>query len=197
MYLIPYDYFIILFILFLIALIRKDWKLLILLIIIKLFLLYFYRFPVLKLDNLSPLDILSPAYGHVNNIQYSKNKIIISIVLTIFDIHAQYIPYDGKIIKQKYVEGKHNMLGFNMDNNEKNSIMIGTDRGQIEVIQYAGMFVSKVSSFVRRGDKVERGQLYGFISFGSRVDIILPRDKTKIYVKVGQKVGGNVIGKFI
>ncbi len=185
---------IILFILFLVFLIKKEIKILILIFIIILFLLYFYRLPninLLRLKHLNSKFILSPAYGMIQNIQEINNHIIITIVLTIFDIHAQYIPYDGQIIEQKYIPGKFNMLGFKMNNNEQNRIIIQTRNGPIEIIQYAGYFTRRISSNIRIRDKVNRGEIYGFISFGSRVDIRLPKERVKLNVKVGQKVKGS------
>ncbi len=216
----PYRLSIILFIIFLIAILKKSLVLLITGIIFKIFLLYFYRLPRIKNINIDKKSITSPAYGTIDNIIYTNDKVIISIILNLFDIHSQYIPYDGKIISQEYIPGKFTFMLFSekkydqkrvkglwgsvirspLDSkeNERNKIILKTKMGLIEIIQYAGYFTRRISSFVKDGDIKKRGDLYGFISFGSRVDIIMPKNRVELNVKLGQKLEGpmTIIGKW-
>ncbi len=194
----PYKLSMILFIIFLISIIRQNWLLFIIVMLAKLFLLYFYRLPTIKLHNINKDSelITAPSYGVIDNITYTDDNIRIKMILNIFDVHAQYIPYGGEILLQEYIPGRFELVDLDSKSNEQNRILLKTKNGLIEVIQYAGYFTRRITSFVKKGDIKKKGDLYGFISFGSRVDMIVPRNSVKIDIKIGQKMKGpmSVIG---
>ncbi|MEQ8216498.1 MAG: phosphatidylserine decarboxylase, partial [Smithellaceae bacterium] len=99
-------------------------------------------------------------------------------------------PYGGKIEAINYYEGK--FLSANLDkassDNERNAIQIRTDNGSlIWVVQIAGLIARRIVCWVKVGDAVKKGERFGLIRFGSRVEVYLPED-SRITVKVGEKV---------
>lgn len=173
------------------------------------FLAYFYRIPDRRcganhtdIENKANKDnITSPADGTIMNIyQREDGKKVITIFLSIFDVHVQYIPYSGQIVDRKYKKGSfHPAFMFKKsERNEKSMIKINTDRGVIEVDQIAGLVASRIVTDPQIGDQVRRGDIYGMIKLSSRVDLTLP-ENVEILVKEGDKVTGceTVMAKFI
>jgi phosphatidylserine decarboxylase len=173
--------------------------------ILTIFVISFFRDP----DRRILVDegvIVSPADGKVVKIQdvksdaiYGGDAVCISIFLSIFNVHVNRAPYEGVIKKVVYNHGKF-LAAFNDKAsllNEQNSVLIEAKNGKkILVKQIAGLIARRIVCWVKKGDKVERGLRYGLIKFGSRVDIFLPPD-TELNVKVGDKIKGgiNIIGR--
>ena len=113
----------------------------------------------------------------------------ISIFLSVFDVHVNYIPFDGIIEGVIYKKGKfHNaMMDKSSLENEHASILIATEREKIVVRQIAGLIARRVVCNVKKGDKVRKGSRYGIIRFGSRIDIFLPMSY-QIKVALGDTV---------
>ena len=172
--------------------------------VIMLFCLNFFRDPkriIPKQNNL----ILSPADGKIIKIDEvedpnSGEKLkMVSIFLSVFNVHANRMPIDGKFIHVKYVKGKflaafdHNASDFN----ERTEIKIDTKFGIIKVKQIAGLVARRILCYANVGEKMEAGDRLGFIRFGSRTDIILPAS-INLKIKLDQKVlgGETVIGKY-
>lgn len=176
--------------------------------------LYFFRNP----DRFCP-EILNnnynniavcPADGIVVAIKdLDQNNIIhdekfakkISIFLSPLDVHVQWAPISGKIVKKKYSEGKF-MFAFvekSSDLNERNDILIQDvlDRKMV-VRQIAGTIARVIVCWAGEGDHIEAGSKYGMIKFGSRIDVFVPKD-FEFNVSVGQRVyGGNtILGRWI
>ncbi len=162
---------------------------------------YFYRSPkgcMCYSDNL----IISPAYGRVMNIfNINDDYVHIAIFLSPLDVHTQYFPMTGQI-KDVYKDdvGKFE-LAYNENKsryNEKVITSINTKYGLIYVYQIAGFFVRRIEPYCKEGDNIHSGQKMGRIHFGSRVDLILPR-QSELYIKKGDYVEGGkmVIGKLI
>jgi len=131
-----------------------------------LFLLYFHRVP----NKIIPINgsILSPAYGTIREL--SNNHI--SIFLNVNDVHLQYCPCDGKIISQKYIVGNYCFAQNQCsDKNSTLETIIDTEFGKIKIKQISGIIARKIISFKKVGDSIKRGELFGFIRFGSRVDL--------------------------
>ncbi len=125
---------------------------------------------------------------------------IISIFLSLWDVHINRIPVSGRIIWKKHVPGRF-VLAFRKEAehiNENTIIGIQSPSGVVYVKQSTGFFARRIICRVRKGEIVTRGTRFGMILFGSRVTLYLP-EKTAIQVKVGQRVRGGetVIGKFI
>jgi phosphatidylserine decarboxylase len=108
------------------------------------------------------------------------------------DVHVNRIPYDGRIMGVYYHTGKF-LSAFkdkaSLDNEQQALLLETTGGKQLLFIQIAGFVARRIVTWVREGDRVERGNRYGLIRFGSRMDVYLPRE-TKVTVKVGDRVAG-------
>jgi len=172
--------------------------------ILLIFCLNFFRDPkriVPKQDNL----ILSPADGKIIKISdfadpKSGEKLkLISIFLSVFNVHANRMPIDGKFIDINHVKGEF-LAAFDhkaSDKNERMEISIETKIGIIKVKQIAGLVARRILCHAKVGEKMQAGGRLGFIRFGSRTDIILPAS-INLEIKLDQKVfgGETVIGKY-
>lgn len=168
-----------------------------------LFMLQFFRDPVRRI----PVDanaIVSPADGKIVSVQQASDPVSgelatkIAIFLNVFSVHATRIPIAGEVSRREYRHGKffNAALEKASEDNESNSIVIQTeDSEHVTLIQVAGLVARRILCYVTEGDRVDRGQRYGFIRFGSRVEVFLPRDYS-ITVSVGDKVrgGSDIIG---
>ena len=172
--------------------------------ILLIFCLNFFRDPkriVSKQDNL----ILSPADGKIIKISdfedpKSGEKLkLISIFLSVFNVHANRMPIDGKFIDVNYVRGEF-LAAFDhkaSDKNERMEISIETKIGIIKVKQIAGLVARRILCHAKVGEKMQAGGRLGFIRFGSRTDIILPAS-INLGIKLNQKVfgGETIIGEY-
>ena len=172
--------------------------------ILLIFCLNFFRDPkriVPKQDNL----ILSPADGKIINIsdfedpKNGEKLKLISIFLSVFNVHANRMPIDGIFINVNYVRGEF-LAAFNhkaSDKNERIEISIETKFGIIKVKQIAGLVARRILCYAKVGEKMLAGGRLGFIRFGSRTDIILPAS-INLEIKLDQKVfgGETVIGEY-
>ena len=123
----------------------------------------------------------------------------ISIFMTIFNVHVNRIPYSGKVKTTRYQPGKFVAAnhGSASEKNEQNAIWIETKENQtLVVIQIAGLIARRIISQVQPGDVVTRGQRFGLICFGSRLDVYLPAS-TQVIVSKGDavKAGSSVLGE--
>lgn len=121
-----------------------------------------------------------------------RNVIQLSVFMTVFNVHANWIPVAGDVTYVKHHSGR--FLAANLpkssSDNERSSIVIKTKNGEeILVRQIAGAIARRIVTYVEAGDKVNLDDFIGFIKFGSRVDIFLPLD-TEILVKLGDKTWG-------
>jgi len=167
------------------------------------FSLYFFRDPQRLTTNNN--GFLSPADGKIIKIIDVKDDDIgiakqISIFLSIFDVHSQRIPYSSRVINKNYNVGKFH-LAFNDKaslDNEQTLVFFETENGgKYKIKQIAGYIARRIINYLEPGNYVNRGDRFGFIRFGSRVDIIVPVDFTLV-VKEGDKVkaGTTIIGDF-
>ncbi len=163
--------------------------------LIALFVLQFFRDPAREI----PVDegvVLSPADGRVIKVERSqdpygeRDAILVSVFMNVFNVHSNRSPVDGRIEKIQYFPGKF----FNADldkaslENERNAIVLKThDNQTVTFVQVAGLIARRILCYVKPGDELRRGQRYGFIRFGSRVDVYLPLD-AHVRVSIGDKV---------
>lgn len=167
-----------------------------LLFLLTFFVIWFFRNP----DRVTPdngKQVISPADGKVIRIDdVDCSGVIqgrfrkISIFMNVFNVHVNRIPYSGQVKKIHYHKGK--FLSANLDKaseqNEKNSIVITTDDGRdIMAVQIAGLIARRIVCWIKEGMSVTRGERFGLIRFGSRVEVFLPLD-SQVLVKVGDKV---------
>jgi phosphatidylserine decarboxylase len=168
------------------------------------FICYFFRDP----DRVVPKStgtVVSPADGKVIWVGsvdtgpcFQEAGIKVSIFMSIFNVHVNRIPYEGQVKRVRYHPGK--FFSANLDkasmHNEHNAVFIETEEGKhICVVQIAGLIARRIISRLQEGDIVIRGQRYGLICFGSRLDVYLPSN-TKLNVSVGDRVkaGTSVLG---
>jgi phosphatidylserine decarboxylase len=170
---------------------------------LTLFVLFFFRDP----DRVVPEGtgiVASPADGKVvvvNDIyepDYLKQDVKqISIFLSVFNVHVNRSPVTGIVELVKYNPGKFHIasVGKASCENEQIGMVIANRKQKILVKQIAGFVARRIVCYARPGDIIKRGERYGLIRFGSRVDLFLPKD-AKLMVKVGDRVKGaqDVIG---
>ncbi len=139
---------------------------------------------------------LSPADGRVIKVEdLADNPFTnaparkVSIFMNIFNVHVNRVPVDGLIVAQNYFPGKFLNASFDKASldNERNALVLETAEGRVAVVQIAGLVARRIVSWVGEGERLERGQRFGLIRFGSRLDLYLPPD-SKIMVTIGQKV---------
>jgi phosphatidylserine decarboxylase len=182
-----------------------GWKILALLgILLTLFIAYFFRNPKRNIPALQNA-ILSPADGKVIYVgecqekRYLQEKALkISIFMSIFDVHINRSPVSGKVLKTVYNPGEFFVAHLEKSSllNEQNAIILLTeDRFKILVVQIAGLVARRIVCYPKIGDFLKRGEIFGLIRFGSRVDLYLPLG-VRINVQVGRKVKGgeSIIG---
>ena len=145
--------------------------------------------------------IVSPADGKIISIRSIDNDEYqsISIFLNVFDVHVNRMPIRGEFLDVHYTKGKF-LLAFDhnaCDENERNTITFNTVIGPIKLVQIAGLIARRIICYADKGKTMEIGHRLGFMRFGSRIDLILPK-KVQLKVKMGQKVMGNttIIGTF-
>ncbi len=155
-----------------------------------LFLAYFFRSAPPPPPS-GPQDILSPAEGTVLRIlPLANNRVLVSIFLSPLNVHVQYAPITGIIRRIQYKPGEfHPAYMFEKSSyNERVETDLETAAGPIKIIQLAGMVARRIVSFYKEGDRIERGEPFGLIKFGSRVDLIVPAGSGELTVREGDEV---------
>jgi len=167
-------------------------------LVLTAFIAYFFRSPERKIPT-RPNAILAPADGKIIHIgevdeeRFLKQRVMkVSIFMSLFDVHVNRAPVSGKVIQRSYRPGK--FLTANHDKasvlNEQNAIIVEMEnRFQILVVQIAGLVARRIVCYPKAGDSLQKGEIFGLIRFGSRVDLYLPL-AVRYYVKVGQSVKG-------
>ena len=163
--------------------------------IIALFVLQFFRDPPREI----PQDadaVLSPADGRIVAVErtqdpYAQREAIkVSVFMNVFNVHSNRSPVDGTVQRIQYFPGKFvnaDLAKASLEN-ERNALCIKTADGQdVTSVQVAGLIARRILCYVKEGDTLTRGQRYGFIRFGSRVDVYLPLSAT-VKVAIGDKV---------
>ena len=163
--------------------------------IISLFILQFFRDPIRPIPQDKNL-IVSAADGRVISIEkttdkYKKRKAIkISVFMNVFNVHSNKAPISGEIINKWYFPGKFFNASLSKASleNERCALLIETkDKQLITCVQIAGLIARRILCYKEIGNNLSKGERYGFIRFGSRVDLYLP-ENSKIKVTLGQKV---------
>ncbi|MDR1086400.1 MAG: phosphatidylserine decarboxylase family protein [Deltaproteobacteria bacterium] len=124
----------------------------------------------------------------------------ISIFMNVFNVHVNRVPVNARLDTQKYHAGTFSVASHDKasDKNERNSlVLIDEKERQITVVQIAGLLARRIESWVKPGEYLTRGQRFGMIRFGSRVDIYVPPE-ADIMVNIGQtvKAGWSPIFRF-
>jgi phosphatidylserine decarboxylase len=163
---------------------------------LTLFVTWFFRNPD-RTPPKNPLQIVSPADGKVIRIEEvagdehsERPQLKISIFMNVFNVHVNRIPFPGEVRAIRYKPGK--FLSADLDKasalNERNTIVIRTDGGrEIRLVQIAGLIARRIVCWLSEGMKVTKGERFGLIRFGSRVELFLPLGSI-LLVKKGDKV---------
>jgi len=159
----------------------------------------FFRIPHRK-HSLNDNKIIAPADGRVVVIvqvqeteYFNDKRIQVSIFMSPANVHVNRSPISGVVKYQKYHPGTYLVAWHpkSSEKNERNTVVIENDGIEILIRQIAGKLARKIRYYVAEGDEVNQTHEFGFIKFGSRVDMFLPIG-TKIDVDLKQKVRGGV-----
>ncbi len=168
------------------------------------FICWFFRDP----DRLTPRGegiVVSPADGRIVAVVQTDGSPFfdgtctkISIFMSVFNVHVNRIPYNGTVTEVMYHPGKffNASLDKSSKENEHNAVFIETPDGKkICTVQVAGLIARRIICNIQKGDNVIRGQRFGMICFGSRLDVYLPPN-SRVEVSVGDnvKAGTTVLG---
>lgn len=167
-------------------------------LLIFLFFLQFFRNPKVKTE-LDLKNVIAPADGKVVVIEeaveteyFNEPRRQVSIFMSPLNVHVNRNPISGIVKKVVYHEGKYLVAWHpkSSTENERTTIVLqGLDGTEVLMRQIAGAVARRIRWYVKEGDKALQGQEFGFIKFGSRVDIFLPLD-AEIKVKIGDKTKG-------
>lgn len=163
--------------------------------LIALFVLQFFRDPPRTVPD-NPNAVVSPADGRVVVVEKAQDPyagrqaLKISVFMNVFNVHSNRAPVDGKIEDIQYFPGK--FINADLDKasteNERNALTITAFNGQtVTCVQVAGLIARRILCYVEAKETLKKGQRYGFIRFGSRVDVYLPLTATP-KIAVGDKV---------
>lgn len=172
--------------------------------LLTLFVLYFFRNPE-RTPSADSKDVVAPADGtvivceRVSETPLGVESLKISIFMSVFNVHVNRVPLDGKVLDVSYNRGKFFDArdGRASCENERNGIVLETPGGiKIAFVQIAGLIARRIICYPNIGDILKRGERYGLIRFGSRVDVYLPLDVVPL-VKIGDKTvaGETVLGR--
>jgi len=162
-----------------------------------LFVLQFFRDPARTAPGdartvVAPADGRVIAVGSARDPYLERDALKVSIFMNVFNVHSNRSPVDGEVKRAWYHAGS--FLNAALDKasieNERNALWLKTTTGEdITCVQVAGLIARRIHCYVKEGDSVVRGQRYGFIRFGSRVDVYLPLDAS-LKSALGDKVYG-------
>lgn len=174
--------------------------------VLTLFVLYFFRNPERQAPS-DPAALVAPADGTVivaevvSETPLGVPALKISIFMSVFSVHVNRVPFDGKVINSSHHAGKF----FDARNgrasceNERNGIVLEIAGGvRIAFVQIAGLIARRIISYPLIGDLLVRSERYGLIRFGSRVDVYLPKEIEPL-VKLGDKTvaGETVLARIV
>ncbi len=175
------------------------WLVFIITLAFFLFIVSFFRMPVRPLT-ISDDAIVSPADGKVVVIEevqpdefYKERRIQISVFMSPANVHVNRLPIAGNIIYNKYHPGKFLVAWHpkSSTDNERWSVVVENSKGNILCKQIAGALARRICNYTTVGQSFNQCDEYGFIKFGSRVDLLLPVGTT-IHTKIGDVVKGGV-----
>ena len=159
----------------------------------------FFRMPIRNMVH-GEDRIIAPADGKVVVIEeayepeyFKEKRLQVSIFMSPINVHVNRNPVSGVVKYMKYHKGKYLVAWHpkSSTENERTTIVLGNDNGDILMRQIAGALARRICFYVKEGDVVKQNEEFGFIKFGSRVDLFLPLG-TRVDVKIGDVVKGGV-----
>jgi phosphatidylserine decarboxylase len=173
-------------------------------LIVGMFVLYFFRDPDRNIPNgrefvVSPADGKIIKIDHIDEPDFIGNRTLrISIFMSPFNVHVNRAPLDGIVRKIEHKKGGFKAAYTDLAalENEHVSMLLDTEFGPVLVRQIAGLVARRIVCRMREGDSLKKGQRYGIIKLGSRVDLFLPADaEPLVNVKDRVKAGSTVVAK--
>jgi phosphatidylserine decarboxylase len=172
--------------------------------LLTFFIAFFFRNPKREIPD-TKNAILSPADGTIVNVvtcmeeRFLKAEALkVSIFMSVLDVHLNRAPAAGRVIEKSYNPGRFLVASKEKASllNEQNALILETeDRFKLLLVQIAGLVARRIVCYAKAGDRLRKGQIFGLIRFGSRVDLYLPTT-VKPVVWIGQHVKGgeSIIG---
>ena len=160
-----------------------------------LFVLQFFRDPPRDVPD-DPRAVVSPADGRIVEVSrvqdpyLKRDALKVSVFMNVFNVHSNRSPVDGTVKERWYFPGAfvNAALDKASTSNERNAIWLRTRDGRdVTCVQVAGLIARRILCYVGSGAELVRGQRFGFIRFGSRVDVYLPLD-AEVKAALGDKV---------
>jgi len=170
-----------------------------------IFSIYFFRDPERKIPS-DDNTIVSPADGKIILIEKINDKDFfgttvqrISIFMSVFSVHVNRIPINGRVTYFNYQKGKFHQA-FRDEaayENEQTTLVIENDKIKVQFKQIAGIVARRIVCHIRQGWNVKKGARFGMIKFGSRVDMLVPHE-VELDIKLNQKVKGGetILGRY-
>jgi phosphatidylserine decarboxylase len=182
-----------------------GWPVAAICLVFYLIILQFFRNPTRLVPKEDDAIIYAPADGKVvvieetEETEYFKDKRLqVSIFMSPVNVHVNRNPIGGKVKYNAYHPGKYLVAWHPKSSTENERTTVVIDNGSTEILlrQIAGALAKRIKNYLEVGQSVRQGEDFGFIKFGSRVDLFLPLG-TKLEVELNQKVKGNktVIGR--
>jgi phosphatidylserine decarboxylase len=163
--------------------------------LLGIFILQFFRDPPRNVPD-DPRAVLSAADGRVVEVSRAQDPYVkrealkVSVFMNIFNVHSNRSPVDAVVKERWYFPGAFVNAALDKASlhNERNALWLRTGEGHdITCVQVAGLIARRILCYVGAGAELERGQRFGFIRFGSRVDVYLPLD-AEVKAAIGDKV---------
>lgn len=169
-------------------------------IVVYLIVVNFFRCPIRLFDGDTEGVVVAPCDGKVvvveevdENEYFHDRRLMISIFMSLFNVHANWVPVDGTVRKVEHQNGRFKAawLPKASTDNERSTVIIETPEGEeVLVRQVAGAVARRIVTYSAVDEDCFIDEHLGFIKFGSRVDVYLPIGTTPL-VKLGQKATGN------
>ena len=169
------------------------------LVAVALFMAFFFRDPKRTIPTDADI-IVSAADGKVTRIEDRENGKFVSVFLSPVDVHINRAPIAGRVVKVEMFQGKKAPATSNeaSQTNERNAMTIEGEKMTVVCTQIVGILARRIVCWSKAGDNLALGEKYGLIKFGSRTDLLMPKN-VEIFVKVGDRVigGETIIGRLL
>jgi phosphatidylserine decarboxylase len=163
--------------------------------LLALFILQFFRDPAREVPD-DPRAVVSPADGRIVEVSRARDPWLerdalkVSVFMNVFNVHSNRAPVDGTVKERWYFPGAFVNAALDKAStaNERNALWLRTGAGEdVTCVQVAGLIARRILCYVGAGAELRRGERFGFIRFGSRVDVYLPPD-AEPKAAIGEKV---------
>jgi phosphatidylserine decarboxylase len=160
-----------------------------------LFVLQFFRDPARPVPG-DQRTVVAPADGRIVAVEKTEDPYLkrtatkLSVFMNVFNVHSNRAPVDGEVRDAWYDAGAFMNAALDKASvkNERNALWLRADAGpDVVCVQVAGLIARRILCYAKPGDRLKRGERFGFIRFGSRVDLYLPLE-ARVRVELGQKV---------